>query len=316
MNDRALRYFLAVVRAGSIRGAADALHVAASAVSRQVADMEAGCGQPLLERLPRGVVPTEAGLAVAEHAQRQAEEAELLRDRLRRLRGGEGGTVRICCGPGFLADLLDNGLAGFGAASPGIDFRVMLGGTDRVLAAVADGEVDLGLAYNPPSHPDLLSAAIAHQPLAAMLPPDHPMASRRSPMPLRLLAQEPAALLPPGHGVRQLLGRVEADGGFRLRLRLESGSIELLRRFAVAGMGVTFLPEFAAAAELAEGRLVALPMADAVLADASAHLLVRARRQLPLPAEQLVTWLKDHLVAYRPATCAESVARSATLRSK
>ena len=308
MNDRALRYFLAVVRAGSIRGAADALNVAASAVSRQIIYMETTFGQPLLERLPRGVVPTQAGLAVAEHAQRQAEEAELLHDRLRRLRGGEDGTVRICCGPGFLADLLDNGLAGFGTANPGIDFRVMLGGTDRVLAAVAEGEVDLGLAYNPPSHPDLRSAAIARQPLAAILAPGYPIASHEPSMPLRQLAREPLALLPEGHGVRQLLGRVEADGGFRLRPRLESGSIELLRRFAVAGMGITFLPEFAAAAELAEGRLIALPMAEAVLAEASAHLLVRAQRTLPQPADRLVTWLKSHLVAYRPSHGIQSVA--------
>ena len=86
MNDRALRYFLAVVRIGSIRGAAEALNVSASAISRLVAELEAECGEALLERLPRGVTPTEAGRIVAEHAQRQADEAALLDDRLRRLR--------------------------------------------------------------------------------------------------------------------------------------------------------------------------------------------------------------------------------------
>ncbi len=71
MNDRALRYLLAVVRAGSVRAAAEVLNVAASAVSRQIIELEAQVGETLLERLPRGVVPTEAGRLVAAHAQQR-----------------------------------------------------------------------------------------------------------------------------------------------------------------------------------------------------------------------------------------------------
>lgn len=234
MQDRALRYFLAVIRSGSMRGAAEALHVAPSAISRQIAELEAAHGLPLLERQPRGVVPTEAGRVLAAHAQRREEEALLLRDQMRRLRGGEGGVVRLCCGPGFLADLLDNGLAGFAAAHPGIGFQVSLGGTDRIQDAVAEGEADLGLAYNPPARAGLESLAVASQPLAAILSPDHPLAAQVEPLPLRRLAGEPLGLLPAGHGIRHLLARAEADGGFRMVPRLETASIELLRRFVMA----------------------------------------------------------------------------------
>lgn len=301
-NDRALRYFLAVVRAGSIRGAADALHVAASAVSRQVADLEAGFGAPLLERLARGVVPTEAGRIVAEHAQRLADEAALLEDRLLRLRGVQAGTVRLCCGAGFLTDLVDNALAGFAEAHPGVAYRVNLGGTDRILAAVAEGEADIGLAYNPPSHPELRSVASARQPLAAILRPDHPLArGRRRPLGLRATAEVPCAVLPAGHGVRRLLGRVEADGGFRLNVRLETGSIELQRRFVLAGMGVTFLPGFAASTELSAGGLVAVPLADALLSQATTHLLVRAGRRLPEAVDRVAARLAEGLDAFRGA---------------
>jgi DNA-binding transcriptional LysR family regulator len=300
MTDRALRYFLAVMRAGSIRGAAEALHVAASAVSRQVAELEAACGAPLLERLPRGVVPTAAGRIVAEHAQGREDEAASLADRLRRLRGAEEGMVRLACGAGFLTDLLDNGLTRFAAAHPGVSCQVSLGGTDRILAAVAEGEVDIGLAYNPPSHPAIRSAARARQPLAALLPPGHALAKRRrQPQPLRSFAQLPCALLPPDHGVRQLLARVEADGGFRLSLRLETGSIELQRRFAVAGLGVTFLPLFAASVELGARQLVAVPLSDPLLSEATTHLLIRAGRRLPEAAERMVTCLAEGLDAFR-----------------
>ena len=300
MNDRALRYFLAVVRTGSVRGAAEALNVAASAVSRHISEMEAECGENLLERLPRGVVPTEAGRLVAQHAQRQADEAALLEDNLKRLRGVQRGTIRLTCGAGFLVDLLDNGLANFVTAYPGISFQVSLGTTDSVLSAVAQGDTDIGLAYNPPAHPDVRGVVSARHPLLAVLPNNHPLAGSSTPVGLRTFASEPVVLLPSDHGVRQLLGRVEADGGFRLVARLETASFELHRRFVTAGLGVAFLPRFAVAAELQTGAVSVIPLLDPVLSEASAHLVVRSGRRLPEAMGRLLGWLTEHLVAFQP----------------
>jgi DNA-binding transcriptional LysR family regulator len=302
MNDRALRYFLAVVRAGSVRTAADTLNVAASAVSRQIIELEAQVGELLLERLPRGVIPTEAGRMVAEHAQRQADEAAVLEDRLKRLRGVQQGTIRVRCGGGFVIDLLDTGLAGFAQAYPGITYQIEIGTTDGILAAVAQGDADIGLAYNPPARPDVSGIVSARQPLLAILPKGrHPLAGTSAPVPLRTFATEPAALLPPDHGVRQLLGRVEADGGFRLSPRLESASFELHRRFVTAGMGIAFLPRFVIAAELRANLLDAVPLRDTILSEASAHLVVRTGRRLPQSLGQLIGWLADRMVAFRPS---------------
>lgn len=301
MSERALRYFLAVVRAGSVRGAAEALHVAPSAISRQVAELEAHHGTLLLERLPRGVAPTEAGRILAEHAQRQAEEAAFLEERLRSLRGVPQGTVRLRCGAGFLADLMENGLAGFAVAHPGVACRVALGTTDEIQRAVAEGETDLGLAYNPAAHPGVVARRRARQPLAAMLPPDHALARPARPGPLRDFASLPAVLPPPDHGVRRLLARVEADEGFRLLPRLETEAFELQRGFVRAGLGVAFLPVFAAPEEVRAGQIVAVPLSDPLLRHATAHLLVRAGRRLPEAVERLAAWLEGRLAALREA---------------
>jgi DNA-binding transcriptional LysR family regulator len=134
--------------------------------------------------------------------------------------------------------------------------------------------------------------------MAAILPRGHRLAETRRPAPLRRYADIPAALLPPGHGVRQLLSRVEADGGFRLSARLETGSFELQRRFVLAGMGVTFLPAFAACVELREGSLVAVPLSDTLLSHAAAHLMVKAGRTLPEAANRLVAWLGTRMQAF------------------
>jgi DNA-binding transcriptional LysR family regulator len=297
VNDRGLRYFLAVVRTGSIRAAADSLHVAASAVSRQIAEMEAACGSLLLERLPRGVIPTDAGKIVAEHARQQADETARLEDRLRRLRGVQQGTVGIWCGGGFVPDLMDNGLASFASAHPGIAFRVSLDTTQRILAAIAAGDADIGIAFNPPAHPDAHALVVSRQPIVAILRPDQAPPAGPGPTALRDFVATPAALLPATHGVRQLLGRVEADGGFRLAMRLETGSFELQRRFVLAGLGAAFLPAFAAATELREGRFVAVALNDPLLLQATVHLLVRSGRRLPAAVHELASWMAGHLVS-------------------
>lgn len=299
MNERGLKYFLAVIRLGSIRAASEALNVAPSAISRQVAELETGLQTQLLDRLPRGVAPTEAGKLVAEYAQRQADEETGLFDQLRQLRGLQQGTVKICCGAGFLPDLIENALASFTQAFPGIRYQITLGTTNTILTAIATGEVDIGLAYNPIAHPDVRAVVIARQPIVAILPPDHAMAHSQRPETLSRFASETAILLPPDHGIRQLLGRTEANGGFRLVTRMESASFEAHRHFVTAGMGVAFLPEFTVFAELREGRVAALKLVDPILAEATAHLLVCSHRRLPAATEKLTSWLAQTLVSLR-----------------
>ncbi len=300
LDSRLLRYFLAVVREGSIRKAADTLNVAASAISRQVTDLELRLGLPLLERLPRGVVPTEAGKVVAEHARQQVDEGDLLLDYLRQLHGLRVGAVRIRCGEGFVGDLMENALEPFFETYPSVRVQLTLGGTEDIMDAVAESRVDVGLAYNPGARPGVKSMAIARQPLHAMVAPGHALATRR-PIALGAVAAERSALLTGDHGIRQLLACVEANYGFHLVPYLEAGSIDIVRRFAMSGRGVTFLPVFAAATEIADKRLVAVPLTDPLLAEAGAHLLVRSQRRLPGMVEHLVSYLTTRMRAFAPS---------------
>ncbi len=299
LDSRFLRYFRAVVHEGSIRGAAEVLHVAASAISRQISELEGRLGVPLLERLPRGVVPTAAGQVVAEHARQQAEDAETVLDRLARLHNLRQGAVRIRCGEGFVSDLLDNGLPPFSAAHPDVRCRISLGATAEILEAVAGGSADIGLAYGPPARAGLRSAAIARQPLVVLVAPGHRLSGRRQ-VTLRALAAERTVLLSPEHGVRQLLARAQADQGVILVPHVEADSIDVVRRVAIAGAAVALLPQFAASAEIAQGRLVAVPVADTLLNEASAHLLVRSQRRLPAAVGRLVECLASRMRAFVP----------------
>ena len=79
----------------------------------------------------------------------------------------------------------------------------------------------------------------------------------------------------------------------------DAGSIDIARRFAIHGSLMMFLPEFAAASEIASGHLLAVPLTDALLTQASAHLMVRARRRLPGVVDRLVTNLLEGMRACR-----------------
>ena len=87
MHAAILRYFSVVARSGSIRKASEELHVATSALSRQIQKLEDELGTPLFERLPKGLRLTRAGEAVLEHADRTLQEFEVLRGELGALKG-------------------------------------------------------------------------------------------------------------------------------------------------------------------------------------------------------------------------------------
>lgn len=298
LDAKELRMFMAVVRIGSIRGAAEHMNVAPSVVSRQIADTERNIGLSLFERNARGMALTEAGELVLEHSRRILEESSLLTEQLGLLKGVQQRRVRILCGEGFLADVLQHGLGSFVKVYPDVQYDLQLGSTESVLDGIANGDADIGIAYNPLMDTRVRSLAISRQPLCVVTPPDHPLLIKDR-LELADCAGVPNALLRAGHGITQLVTRVAADGGFAIAPLVETTSIDVLRRFVIAGLGISFLPRFAVSTELARGAVGVRELSDPPLAEASAHLMVRARRRLPLSVERLSGFLAGSMAAFR-----------------
>lgn len=293
---RDIRVYMAVHRYGSIRAAADQLGIAPSAVSRQVADMESQLGVTLLERSSRGVNLTDAGRLVLEHMRHVVEEADYLNEQLSDLRGIQQRNVRIHCGEGFLADFMQNGLGSIGSPGFQIRYELLVGSTDAVVGALANGESDIGIAYNPPATGAVRSLASARHPLCVLIPSGHPLATMTS-VQLADCAPYPVALLPKGHGTTDLLMRVASDSGIALSPLLMTTSIDALRRFVKAGLGLAFLPRASVADEDA---IELRELADAALSGASAHLMVRARRRLPASVDRLARHLETSMASFFP----------------
>lgn len=298
LDAKAIRALVAVARIGSIRGAAEYLSVAPSVVSRQVADTERNLGMPLFERTARGVILTEAGELVLQHGRRVVEDEAALQEQLNLLRGMQQGKITLLCGEGFLNDLIQHALQSFVAVYPQASFVIHSGSTEQIIDAVANGDADIGIAYNAASDVRIKSIAVARQPLCVVAPTMHRILQQWKPRLLDCL-DNPIALLVRSSGVTRLIERVATDGDVALAPVLETSSIETLRRFVVAGLGITFLPRFAIASELEQGVLEAVELADPTLSQASAHLVVRTRRRLPKSVADFSEHLATEMMAFR-----------------
>ena len=272
MNLEALRYFVAVVEAGSIREAAEGLHVAQSALSRQIQNLEQAFGAPLLSRLPRGVEPTDAGRIFLRRARDGLAAVELARDEIAALRGLEAGEVRIATIEPFADQLLPALIGRFRQRHPGVVFDVRVGNTRQVIGLVREGVSEIGIAYNPPADPALRVLATLVQPLVAFVSPRHELAGHRG-ITLDELRHWPLVLAPARSPTRRLIDDAARRAGHALQIVVESDSVGLRLALAEQPPTVTVLAELSGRVVTGQRRLIALPFNDRWLEDSTVQII-------------------------------------------
>jgi len=295
IQETRLIYLFEAIRRGTMREAADALNVAPSAVSRQIALLEQELSLPLIERHTRGVKATEAGHLVLAYFREQLVHKNDLLTRLQEMRGLHQGTVRIALGEGFIADLMAGPLPRYASDFPGISVVLDVGGTNEVMRRVSEDESDIGLVFNPPPESTVVSRASSRQPVNAIVRPGFPLLQRKTPVPFKELLAYPIALNHDTYGMRQLLHVVEQTEHLRLQPKLTTNSFYGLRQFVIQGLGITFLPDFVAFAELEAGQLFSIPVDQPTLQAAEAHLITRRGRKVSMAANRMMQYMSSGL---------------------
>lgn len=296
MASQQLRYFLEVARSGSVRLASEHLNVAASALSRQIQNLEIEIGMPLFERRPRGMVLTPAGEIYARYAHALSLEKDRVVSELEELRGLKRGLVRVHSVEGVIADVVTESIAHFRARHPGVRFRLIASGTDDVVAAVREGLADIGVSFN--AQPDAAVHFVRRfdDPVVAVMRPGHDLA-RRGRVPLQALADLPLALPEAGFGIRRLVDEACRRLGVSLTPMLETNSIEALRGFARTGAGVSILPRTSCRRELKTGAIDTALFSDEALRHSTMDLSVLAGRRLPPAAAAFIAEIETSLAA-------------------
>ncbi|EON13550.1 MULTISPECIES: LysR family transcriptional regulator [Pandoraea] len=301
ITESRLAYLFEAVQCGTVRAAADRLDIAPSAVSRQIALLEAELALPLIERHKRGVHLTQAGRLLMEYYREQRAHQEDLLAKLQEVRGLRRGHIRLAVGEGFVSDLMGAPLQYFCKRYPDITLTLDLAGTNEVMRLVAEDDADIGLVYNPPAEPKIVSRAQMRQPVHAIVAPDSPLIARMDEtgaLRLDALYDVPLALMHGAYGTRQLMELAEQSEKHRLTPAVTTNSISVLKHFVRAGLGATFLPAFAVSQEIEAGVLRALPVDHPILNKAEAHLVTRAGRRLSGAANRLLTHLASKMEAF------------------
>lgn len=287
-------YLDAVAQHGSIRKAADALHIASSALNRRILDLEEQVGTPLFERLPRGVRATAAGELFLAYVRRSLKELRVLEAQIDGLRGLARGSVRIAVAESVTGRLLPDAMAEFLQQHPHITFSVTVDGPKGLLDSLVRDKADLILTHEISDDAEVTVMADAPQPLCVLVAPDHPLAARKA-LRLRDCAAYPIAMPDETLAARSLIDSALQRASIRLEPALVSNSIETTKIFSRTSQGVCF--SFHIGDKPDVSGMVTIPLVDAELSEARLSLCSRRGRVLPVAAaafaELLVSFFED-----------------------
>ncbi len=157
LNVARLRVLREVAERGSFSAAADALSYTQSAVSQQIAALEAETGMTLLERGSRGVRLTEAGRTLVEHAEGILARLTAAEEELAALAGLRGGQLRMASFPTAGATLMPVAIAAFRASYPEVQLTLAEGEPEEIAPRLRAGEFDLALLFEFPDTEDPLA---------------------------------------------------------------------------------------------------------------------------------------------------------------
>jgi LysR family transcriptional regulator, low CO2-responsive transcriptional regulator len=289
-----LRTFLAVVQAGSIRGAAMALVVTEPSVSATIGALSRELGVPLTERQGRGIRLTEAGRTFAQYAVTMLGLADRA-GRAAREAAGRPGHIRVSAVTTAGEYVLPPILAAFLRERGDLQVTIEVSNRAGVLASLLNQQTDLALGGRPPTGSAIEGEPFLDNPLVLVGRPDHPLRSRRSFDP-RLLSGETWILREPGSGTRQTTEEFVARNQIEAGSIMNVGSNGAITRAIELGLGVTLISRDAVEKELAAGQL-ALLRARGTPLRRSWYVLYRKHAPLPTSARLFLTFLRSPVSA-------------------
>jgi DNA-binding transcriptional LysR family regulator len=245
---RALECLVTIMDQGSLTKAAAVLHMSQPALSHQIAAIERELGTPVIERLPRGIRPTAAGLATAAEARVALAAADRAVIAGRRAAAGTGGRIRIACTEAMTAWVLVPVLRAWRHRFPDVELDLKeYTSADRMLEVLQGGGTDITVGPRP-SRTDEHTELLGREEIVVVASPGHRFADLDA-VPLAELAAEPLVHYNPDNGFGVWLDQFAAGRGVVLpQPALRTGFPRTAAQLAAAGMGVTVVPFSALAA--------------------------------------------------------------------
>jgi len=236
-----LRLFCAVAQSGSITKGAQRCHLALSAASRRLTDLEAAAGTPLLERSAQGVVLTPAGHVALQHAMRLFQGFEQFSREMKDYSRGVKGHVRLWANMSALTEFLPSTLANFLDHHPDIRIEVEEQLSGDIVRAVVDGLADIGVfAETVPTH-GLEVAPFQSDELVVVCAKKHALARLRR-VDFSACLKHDFVGLNRGSSLLDLTSRAAEEIGAEMRLRVQVRSFDAMCHMIAANLGIGVVP--------------------------------------------------------------------------
>ncbi|SHG11073.1 LysR family transcriptional regulator, carnitine catabolism transcriptional activator [Microbulbifer donghaiensis] len=259
-----LRAFIAVARTHSLAEASAQLHISQPALSVAIRNLESAAGGPLFNRDSRQLVLTPEGREFLTRAEQLLHNWDQSLDAIQQRFRLQRGQLSLAVIPAFALNRLPALLAEFHRLHPQVNFALEDIVMERVIQAVQEGRAELGISFRPDDLEGLEFIPCDRDRFVAVLPPDHPLAGRKS---LRWsdLATAPFIAMNRGSAVRRWTDEAFTQCGKPARLLCEANQLSTIGQLVKVGLGVSAVPSLCEP-QMHDQGLKCLPLTTPVVA--------------------------------------------------
>lgn len=243
MELRQIKYFMEVAKREHVTEAANKLHVAQSAVSRQIFNLEEELGVDLFIREGRTVRLTRIGKVFLEHMERAMNVIDDATQVVEEYIDPEKGTIHIGFSASLASYILPTAIFNFRKQYPDVKFELYQNSYNALIDSVIKGDINIAILGPIPAKKEKIkSSALFTEDIVALLPSNHPLAKRSS-IKLTELRDESFVLFPEGYILREVIMDGCVQRGFRPKVSFEGKDLDAIKGLVSAGLGVTLIPE-------------------------------------------------------------------------
>jgi DNA-binding transcriptional LysR family regulator len=304
-----LASFLEVAKLQSFSLAAEKIFRTQPAISAQVRQLEQECGEKLFDRSGKKVLLTPAGEVLRRYATQIIDLQKEALQAVAELNKTPRGKLYIGANEATCLYVLPKTFARFKQLYPLVQISIYRNFSHKILQKVHEGAVDLGIVTLPQTAGNMEVIPVFRDEVQAVVPKDHPLAKKRS-VTVEEIAQFPLILPKTGH-TRVMLDRLLREHRDRVQISMELASVETIKKFVGAGLGVSVISRAYAQAEVAAGVLKLIPLEGQKLYR-ELGLIYRRDRHHSLPAKVFIEVVCESTKATSPGS--PSTTKTNTIR--
>ncbi len=285
-----LASFLEVAKLLSFSRAAEKMYRTQPAISAQVRLLEQECGEKLFDRSGKKVLLTPAGEILLRYAQKLLDLQKEALQAIAELNQAPRGKLHVGANEATCLYVLPKTFARFKQLYPLVQISIYRNFSHKILQKVQEGAVDLGIVTLPHNANNLEVIPVFRDEVQVVVPRNHPLAKNRS-VTIEEVSHYPLIVPKTGH-TRVVLDRLLRDFREHLQISMELASVESIKKFVGAGLGISLISRTYAQPEVAAGVLRLIPLEGQKLYR-ELGLIFRRDRYLSLPAKVFIEVVRE-----------------------